>query len=147
MRAANEGNTNMNSHSNCFSALALPHHPHRIGVWGHASLILILALSAIAFAPGCKSRVTASPSATPSSHTVRLSWNPSTSVVVGYNVYRGMRSRGPYTKVNSSPVTATIYIDSRVQPGETYFYVVRAVDSKNVESVPSNEIIATIPTP
>jgi len=147
VRVANEGSTNMNSQPNCSSALVLPHHPHRIGVRGHTALVLMLGLSTIAIALGCKSRATASLSAISSSHAVQLSWNPSTSDVIGYNVYRGTLPGGPYTKLNSSPVATTTYVDRTVQPGETYFYAVSAVDSNNVESALSNEITATIPTP
>ena len=147
MRAANEGNAVVNFESNCSSTPVLPHYCHRIGVRGHTALVLMLGLSTIAIALGCKSRATASLSAISSSHAVQLSWNPSTSDVIGYDVYRGTLPGGPYTKLNSSPVVTTIYIDGTVRPGETYFYVVSAVDSNNVESAPSNEIIATIPTP
>lgn len=83
----------------------------------------------------------------PASHSVDLSWDTSTSVVVGYNVYRGTQSGGPYTKLNSSQVSSTQFTDSSVQAGQTYFYVVTAVDSNNVESTDSNQISATIPTP
>src|SRR5260370_35062886 len=41
---------------------------------------------------------------TPSLHGVDLSWDPSPSSVIGYNIYRGTRSGGPYPlKLNSSP--------------------------------------------
>jgi fibronectin type 3 domain-containing protein len=68
-------------------------------------------------------------------------------VVVGYNVYRGTQSGGPYTKLNSSPVSATTCTDSSVKAGQTYFYVVTAADSSNVESAYSNEVSASIPSP
>ena len=77
-------------------------------------------------------------------HKVTLSWDPSSSAVMGYNVYRGGQSGGPYTKLNPSLVTATEYIDI-VQPGHTYFYVVKSVDWKNIQSAPSEEISAPIP--
>jgi hypothetical protein len=78
-------------------------------------------------------------------HWTVLTWNPSTSVVVGYNIYRGTISGGPYTQLNSSVVPGITYTDSTVQSGLTYFYVVTAVDSSNVESVYSNEVPAAIP--
>jgi hypothetical protein len=80
-------------------------------------------------------------------HSVDLSWSPSTSVVVGYNVYRGSISGGPYTKINSSLNAAASYIDSTVQSGQTYFYVTTAVDSTGMESGHSNEVSAVVPTP
>jgi hypothetical protein len=77
---------------------------------------------------------------------VALSWNPSTSTVVGYNLYRGIQSGGPYsTKLNISLLTNTSYTDSNVQSGATYYYVTTAVDSNSVESAYSNEATAAIP--
>src|SRR2546425_10544793 len=73
-----------------------------------------------------------------------LSWNPSPSGTVSYNVYRGTQSGGSYQKLNSSPVSTTTYTDNSVLAGRTYFYVVTAVDSRNVESVHSNEVSTTI---
>ena len=78
-------------------------------------------------------------------HSAVLGWTASTSTVSGYNVYRGTVSGGPYTKINSAPATTTTNTDSTVLSGLTYFYVVTAVDSTNVESAYSNEVSATIP--
>lgn len=80
-----------------------------------------------------------------SGHSVALSWDASSSQVVGYNVYRGTASGGPYTKLNASATTATAYTDSSVQSGQTYYYVTTAVDSKDVESAYSNQAAAAIP--
>jgi len=80
------------------------------------------------------------------SHLVDLSWTASTSVVVGYNVYRGTTNSGPYTlKLNPSLVSGVTFTDTNVQSGQTYYYVVTAVDSNGVESVYSNQASATIP--
>lgn len=83
----------------------------------------------------------------PAAHSVSLSWDPSTSTVVGYNVYRGTQTGGPYTMVNSSVQAGTTYSDNNVQSGATYFYVVTAVDASSQESGFSNETMALIPTP
>jgi hypothetical protein len=80
-------------------------------------------------------------------HSVALSWNPSTSSVVGYNVYRGTQNGGPYSKLNSSLEPATAYTDSTVLSGTTYYYVATAVDSNNVESTYSNQAVAQVPNP
>ena len=69
-----------------------------------------------------------------SQHSVGLSWDPSTSPVVGYNVYRGTQSGGPYQKLNLSPQPGTSYTDASVQSGVTYFYVATAVAPDLVES-------------
>jgi hypothetical protein len=84
---------------------------------------------------------------TASSHSVDLAWNASAPAVAGYNIYRAGQSGGPYTRLNSAVQTTTIYTDSSVQSGATYFYVVRAIDSQGKESGNSNEVVALIPSP
>jgi len=79
-----------------------------------------------------------------SGHSVALSWNPSSSQVVGYNVYR-RASGGSYAKINPSVSATTSYTDTSVQSGTTYDYVTTAIDSSNVESAYSNQATATIP--
>jgi Abnormal spindle-like microcephaly-assoc'd, ASPM-SPD-2-Hydin len=80
-------------------------------------------------------------------HSVALSWNASTSTVVGYNVYRSTQTGGPYARVNSSLQPGTTFSDGNVVAGTTYFYVVTAVDSSSQESSFSNEAKAPVPTP
>jgi hypothetical protein len=85
---------------------------------------------------------------TPVSHSVSLNWTASTSPnIVGYNVYRGTVSGGPYTKLDSSLITGTTYTDTAVAAGQTYYYVATAVNSSNQESAYSNQASATVPTP
>jgi fibronectin type 3 domain-containing protein len=76
-----------------------------------------------------------------------LSWTASPSTVIGYNVYRGSVSGGPYTLVNSSIVAGTQYVDPSVLAGQTYYYVATAVASGNTESTYSNQVVASVPTP
>jgi hypothetical protein len=83
----------------------------------------------------------------PPQHSVVLSWAASTSTVVGYNVYRGTQSGGPYAVLTGSPDASTSYTDNSVQAGQTYYYVVTAVDGSGNESVDSNQAQAVIPTP
>jgi hypothetical protein len=78
-------------------------------------------------------------------HTVGLSWGASTSSVIGYNVYRGTQSGGPYQRLTPSPQLATSYTDTTVLTGTTYYYVATAVDSDLAESVYSNQAQAVIP--
>lgn len=79
-------------------------------------------------------------------HSVSLSWSPSPSSVIGYNVYRGTMSGGPYaTKLTSAPQAGTSLTDSTVLPGTTYYYVATSVDQNNIESVYSNQLIAVVP--
>lgn len=80
------------------------------------------------------------------SHSVELTWAASeSSGVAGYNVFRSSTTGGPYTLLTSKPVAGTRYLDTAVQAGKTYFYVVAAVDTSNVSSVYSNEATAQIP--
>jgi hypothetical protein len=81
-------------------------------------------------------------------HSVDLSWDASTgSGVVGYNVYRGSVSGGPYSTINSALEASTAYTDSTVASGQTYYYVTTAVDGSGRESGYSNQARAVIPTP
>ena len=78
-------------------------------------------------------------------HSVSLTWKPSTSVVVGYNVYRSLVSGGPYSQINGTLDSSTAYTDSSVSSSTTYYYVTTAVDSTGTESAYSNEVNAAIP--
>ncbi len=81
----------------------------------------------------------------PAGHSVTFTWNDVETAVAGYNAYSSGISGGPYTRLNSTLNPQTSYTDSTVQPGNTYFYVVTAVDSNNIESLVSNEVSATVP--
>lgn len=84
--------------------------------------------------------------AQPAVHNVTLSWSPSPSAVIGYNVYRGTASGGPYPlKLTSSVQATTNFVDNTVLAGTTYFYVATSVDQTSVESIYSNEITAVVP--
>ncbi|HEY6769246.1 MAG TPA: choice-of-anchor D domain-containing protein [Candidatus Sulfotelmatobacter sp.] len=81
-------------------------------------------------------------------HTVNLSWNPSTSTnVVGYNVYRSIFGSGcgAYAKINSTLDASTSYGDNSVADGTTYCYVTTAVNSSDEESSYSAVVEAAIP--
>ncbi|HEV3483260.1 MAG TPA: immunoglobulin domain-containing protein [Candidatus Acidoferrales bacterium] len=81
----------------------------------------------------------------PVTHSVLLSWAPSTSSVTGYNVYSSEISGGPYSKLTASPVGATSYTDGSVAAAQTYYYVVTAVSSTSGESAYSPQVSATVP--
>jgi hypothetical protein len=82
----------------------------------------------------------------PVSHSVTVNWTASTSSnIVGYNVYRGSTSGGPYTQIGFTGGTS--YVDANVFSGQTYFYVVTAVDGSNIQSAYSTQATAVIPTP
>jgi hypothetical protein len=80
-------------------------------------------------------------------HTVTLNWTTSVTPNVTYNVYRGAASGGPYTKLNSSPIAGSSYLDSTALAGQKYFYVATAVNSNNDESAYSAPAQAVVPFP
>jgi hypothetical protein len=75
---------------------------------------------------------------------VSLSWNPSTSQISGYNVYR-RTSTGSYSKINSSLMGNTFFSDTTVALGQTYEYATTAVNSSGEESVYSNQVQVVVP--
>jgi hypothetical protein len=79
-------------------------------------------------------------------HSVSMSWSPSPSAVIGYNVYRGTTPGGPYpSKLTSSPQAGTSLVDKTVAAGTTYYYVATSVGQNSVESTYSNQFTATVP--
>jgi hypothetical protein len=79
---------------------------------------------------------------------VRLAWQPVADAdVAGYLVYRSTTAGRGHAKLTPAPQGGTTYVDTNVRPGQTYFYVVTAVDRGRLanESVPSPEAAATIP--
>ena len=80
-------------------------------------------------------------------HSVQLSWNASSSQVIGYRVYRSETSGDSYNPLNGTAITALTYDDNAVSSGTTYYYVVTAVDASGNESVYSNQATAVVPSP
>ena len=78
-------------------------------------------------------------------HVVDLDWNASTSSdVVGYNVYRSPDA-ATWRKINVSLIGPTLYSDSTVANGTTYYYAAAAVDVKGKESSKTPPVRAVIP--
>lgn len=81
-----------------------------------------------------------------SRHSVSLRWAASSSAaVIGYNVYRSNSANGVFTKVNAAVDASTTFSDPSVSSGNTYFYVVTAVDSQHVESAFSTPASVKLP--
>jgi hypothetical protein len=81
-------------------------------------------------------------------HSVSLGWNTSTSSGVdGYNIYRGAAAAGPFTRLNAALDPSPFDTDSTVQGGQTYYYVVTAVNTTGAESAYSTPVQAVIPSP
>lgn len=86
--------------------------------------------------------------AVPSTGAVHLAWNPSPEEdVAGYLVYRASPPGGPYIRLTPAPLRATVYTDRAVAQGQSYSYVVTAVDraKRPNESARSNATTATAP--
>ena len=74
---------------------------------------------------------------------IDLSWAASIDSVTGYYIYMSTSPAGESSiPINSSPTTKTSYTMRGLQSGVTYYFVVRAVDSKQNLSDPSNEASA-----
>ena len=78
-------------------------------------------------------------------HSVSLSWQPSTSQVTGYNVYRSGAAAGPFARINPALNARTAYVDGTVAASQTYYYVTTAVNSSGQESTYSNQVQVAIP--
>lgn len=79
---------------------------------------------------------------------VNLNWDaPSSSPdpIAGYNVYRAPGGDTSYQQLNASTLNQTTYIDTSVQSGQTYDYIVESVDAAGVTSAPSNTASVTLP--
>ena len=81
-------------------------------------------------------------------HTVALSWGASTTSGVTYNVYRAATSGGYNyaAPLNSAPISGTSFTDCTIALGQTYYYVIRAVDSSGNQSVNSSETVVAVPS-
>ncbi len=78
-------------------------------------------------------------------HAVNLAWKPPSASVAGFNVYRGLAAKGPYTKINGSVHPHATFTDASVVGGSTYFYMTTSVNKKGKESKFSNQVQVTIP--
>jgi hypothetical protein len=69
---------------------------------------------------------------------VVLHWNRNQETgLTGYRVYRSPANVGPFTVLNSSPVTSPGYCDLNVVNGQTNFYKITALLTTSQESAPS----------
>jgi hypothetical protein len=79
---------------------------------------------------------------------ILLDWSDNHEVdLVGYNIYRSTTSGSGYVKLNSTPLTSSDYIDPNVSGNTIYYYIVTAIDTGNLESVPSAEVSAALSHP
>jgi hypothetical protein len=96
--------------------------------------------------------VSVEPPQSPDDHRVTLSWKASLADAkhagaIGYCIYRGTKKNGhPTEQVNQLPYPETSCVDDSVKNGNTYYYVVRALNFKGVTSVTSRPAPAVIPS-
>ncbi len=75
---------------------------------------------------------------------VYLDWDDNTEDdLMGYTVYRSLTSGGPYLRINPSIISRSNYKDTGLTNGQTYYYVVCAIDARGNESENSDEVPAT----
>jgi flagellar hook assembly protein FlgD len=110
--------------------------------YGFVSALSSTATATIAIAPPSQPAVL-TVSAVPTG--LNATWVYAGSPAAGYNLYRSTTSGGPYTKINSSVITGTSFLDTDVLIGVTYYYVVTVVDNAGNEGAYSNEASGTAP--
>jgi len=77
---------------------------------------------------------------------IRLDWNDNTEPDLrGYHIYRSTTFGSGYRRLNAAVLTESGYLDTAVASGQTYYYVVRAVDTLWNESDVSSQASATVP--
>ncbi|NOZ67934.1 MAG: hypothetical protein GXP46_01490, partial [Deferribacteres bacterium] len=75
----------------------------------------------------------------PEGEALGAAWEYSFGSAAGYNIYRSDVSGGPYAMLNASPLSEKSYTDTGLVNGNTYYYVVTAVDAYGNESPYSPE--------
>lgn len=82
----------------------------------------------------------------PQNLTIDLAWDPNSEPdLAGYNIYRSDTSGSGYLRLNSNLIPDPFYVDDTVVAGQTYYYVVTAVNLSALESGPSNEVMIVVP--
>jgi hypothetical protein len=97
------------------------------------------------FARGCLIGATFSAACDAVGAHVRLAWNPSVGTnVTGYALYYGTTSNSLTNRVNmGNQTTGTC---SNLLTGRTYYFVVTAYNSTGLESLPSDQVVYTVPS-
>jgi fibronectin type 3 domain-containing protein len=85
---------------------------------------------------------------TAASYSVDLGWDApvdSAVPIAGYNVYRAVSGSSSYALLNTALDTQTTYVDSAVQTGMSYDYMIESVDTSGVASAPTSPILVAVP--
>jgi hypothetical protein len=71
----------------------------------------------------------------PGKYFLKIQWDANVEGdLAGYNVYRSVDSLDGYEKLNTALLSGTMYIDSSIETGRTYYYYVEAVDTTEAQS-------------
>lgn len=118
--------------------------------WGYGKLDVKASFDALPVAPPA---APTSLEATASGSSANLAWPANSALDVdGYDVYRASSASSDLAKIATVSYQRTTYTDTGLASG-TYYYVVRTLDTKGQESVPSTEVsvpilqAASAPTP
>ncbi len=76
---------------------------------------------------------------------VVLTWKPVTGRTITYTVLRSLVSGGNYSEI-ASGLTTTTYTDTGLTNGTFYYYLIKAVNVRNVTTVSSEMKVAPFPT-
>ncbi len=110
-------------------------YPNTLTGWGNLNAYRCLA--------SC--RPPSSLTAVVSSTGVSLAWNPPRTIAFATSEYIILRSTvpgGPYIQVGqTSNGNTTSFIDLSAMTGKSYYYVVKAVDSQQLQTLPSNDVL------
>jgi hypothetical protein len=69
-----------------------------------------------------------------------LSWSANDATATGYNLYRSSEKGSSFSRINTTPIQGTDYVDRYLQPDRTFYYVVTAVDGQARESAYSKQV-------
>ncbi|MDF2644292.1 MAG: hypothetical protein K0Q73_97 [Paenibacillus sp.] len=81
----------------------------------------------------------------PGTGAVKLTWTPSANAT-SYNVKMASSAEGPFSTINGTPVISASYTASNLNVGQTYYFVVSAVNAAG-ESSNSSPALSAIPQP
>jgi hypothetical protein len=77
---------------------------------------------------------------------VELSWAQNDyDVLAGYNLYRSTKPDSGFTKINTTVLTDTSYVDTNVAPGVTYYYYFEVVNTEGNEEGGQSNVASAAP--
>jgi fibronectin type 3 domain-containing protein len=76
----------------------------------------------------------------PDDRNLTISWNPNSELdLAGYILFRSLAPDGPFTAINSRPITTIQYYDTDLEENSIYYYKVQAIDDAKLKS-PLSEV-------